>query len=155
MDMMNMKFRNNYFDVISCIESMTYAKERKGLFTEIYRMLKNNGRVIVADIFPKQGFIDKNNQDVANDEIIEREEFQSLLETIGYKNINFQDITINIMPSSRRLYIMSILANPIENILKCIGIKTDMLSLSITGAHNRRISLKKKLGAYLIFYAEK
>jgi hypothetical protein len=74
---------------------------------------------------------------------------------MGFRNIEFLDITQNVMPSSRRIHLLSVLGLPIWRFLKLLGLRTETnLNNFVAGTHQYKI-LKDGLGVYGVFYAEK
>jgi len=162
-DFTNMNFPNNFFDVIWGLESICYAENKKIFLSETKRILKKNGRIIVAD-----GFLNKEN--LATNEKKEMKkwldgwavpnlanvtEFRKYLKELSFKNIQFKDIKENVMPSSVRMYRASIHEYPIRKILEWTGLGTKMRTDNIVSAFYQHKTLKKGLWTYGIFYAKK
>ncbi len=162
-DFTNTGFPKNSFDVVWGLESICYAKNKKIFLSEAKRILKNKGRIIIAD-----GFLKK--ESLTNDEkkdmhkwldgwavpnLSSVKELQRYMEELGFKNIKFNDITKNVMQSSKRMYKASLFAYPIGKLLEWVGIRTSMQTKNIISAYYQHTTLKKGLWTYGIFYAEK
>ena len=156
-------FPDSYFDAVFGLESICYAENKKDFLKETRRILKNNGRMVIAD-----GFLKKENLEINEKKEMEKwldgwyvpnlagiNEFRIYLEELGFKNIEFRDITENVMPSSVRLYRASIPAYPIGKFLELVKIRTKKQTGNIVSASYQYKTLKKGLWAYCIFYAEK
>ena len=106
MDYNNMSFQDDEFDVIIALESLCHAKDKLPFLKSSYRILGNNGRLIIADYFvtdnimsPKQqDEIDKLSDEYAVD-LYSFEKFKQILDYLPFSNIKFLDITDNILNS--------------------------------------------------------
>ena len=104
------------------IESVCHSLEKRTFLKEARRLLKPGGRLILAD-----GFATKRQGDAVDQQrmqswlkgwacsnpLDQADTFRSKLEEEGFRNIQFFDITANVMPSSQRLYGVSWLAIPL------------------------------------------
>jgi len=156
------KFPRNSFDVVWGLESICYAENKKDFLSEARRILKNKGRIIVADGFIKKSLTDEEEGKMNNwldgwavPNLAGVNEFKKYLEELGFNNIEFKDITKNVMPSSARLYMASIFGYPIGKLLEWAGIRTKIQTKNIISAYYQHITLKRGLWLYGIFYAEK
>lgn len=157
------KFPKNSFDVVWGIESVCHAENKKDFLSEAKRILKNNGRIIVADGFlKKEDLTDEEKRDMnkwlyewAVPNLASINEFQKYLEELNFKNIELKEVTKNVMPSSKRMYIASLFAYPIGKFLEWARIRTEMQTKNIISAYYQHITLKRGLWTYGIFYAEK
>ncbi len=155
-DFMNTNFKENSFDVIWCLESACHAKNIRDFLAESKRILKNTGRIIVADGFLKKENVTKNEErdiskwlDVsAIQNLVSVSEFQKYLAELGFKNIKFMDVTKNVMPYSRWLYNAA-------KFLRFADVVTKMQMIYTIFEYYQYVTLKKGLWVYGIFYAEK
>lgn len=162
-DYMNLDFPDNTFDAVWGLESICYAEDKKEFLSQAKRVLKKNGRIIIAD-----GFIKKEN--LTNKEkkylslwfdgwaipnLASVNEFKKNLEELGYSNIEFKDITKNVMPSSKRMYLISVSLYPLGKILEWMNLRTRAQTNNIIAAINQYKVAKNNIAVYGIFYAEK
>jgi tocopherol O-methyltransferase len=162
-DFIDTRFPPESFDVVWQLESMCYAENKKELLAETWRILKKGGRLIIADGFQKKQKFNENEQRIVNEWFVgwavpnvpKIREFGDYLKSMGFRNIEFLDITQNVMPSSRRIHLLSVLGLPIWRFLKLLGLRTETnLNNFVAGTHQYKI-LKDGLGVYGVFYAEK
>jgi len=162
-DFMDTNFSPNSFDVVWGLESICHGENKKVFLTKAKRVLKNNGRIIIADFFLKKENLTNNEKRDMNKwlygwalpNLSSVTEFQKYLEELGFKNIEFRDITKNVMPSSRYMYLLAIIGYPVYKFLEYFNIRTKMQIENIISAYYQHKTLKKDLWTYGIFYAEK
>jgi len=67
MDFLNTSFADNSFDVVWAIEAVCHANDKKKFIMEAFRLLKKNGRLIIAD-----GFAAKNNYNAEENKLMKK-----------------------------------------------------------------------------------
>lgn len=162
-DFADTKFPKESFNVVWAIESVCYAKSKKDFLSEAWRILKRGGRIIIADGFQKKERFSDSEQKIVNElfkgwavpNFPKIKEFENYLKFLRFKNIEFIDITQNVMPSSKRLYHLGVFGLPIWRLLKFFRLKTETNVNNLIAGINQHKILKDGLGAYCVFYAEK
>lgn len=163
MDFSKTTFKDKYFDVVWAIESVCHADDKKSFIKEAFRVLKEGGRLVLAD-----GFASKNQYDPSERSLMKKwlngwgvnfletsEYFKKYSKEAGFKNISFLDVTKNVIPSSRRLYIYSFPALLFGRSAEFVRMRTKIQTGNIVAAHYQYKALKRRLWKYGIFYAEK
>ncbi len=163
MDYLNTSFVDNSFDVVWAIESVCHADNKKRFVTEAFRLLKKGGRLIIAD-----NFASKDNYNVQEDKLMEKwlngwginfletsHDFENYSKNAGFNKISFSDITKNVMPSSKRMYLHSLPALFLGKVAEFVGVRTKVQTGNIFSAYYQHKVLRKGLCKYGIFYAEK
>jgi ubiquinone/menaquinone biosynthesis C-methylase UbiE len=56
MDFENMDFNNNVFDIVFGLESVCHANSKEKFIKEAFRVLKNKGKILVADGFASKDY---------------------------------------------------------------------------------------------------
>jgi tocopherol O-methyltransferase len=116
MNYMQTTFAPESFDVVWGNESICYADDKNAFVQEAYRLLKPGGRLILGE-----GFVTKpeNNQIPAVRKMLNGwqinyldtpQNFLNHMQSAGFKTQQFTNITTNVMPSARRLLVISVLA---------------------------------------------
>ena len=161
-DYMNTKFKSNSFDVIFALESVCYSDKEKFL-RESYRLLKKNGRLMVADFFnSKSNFSEKEKKLIKKwlkgwivDSLETPLFFKTKSKEIGFKNIKYEKINDKVMNSSKRMYLASFPGFIVTYISNFLGIRNKFQTRNVVAAYFQHKALKENLWEYGIFYAEK
>jgi cyclopropane fatty-acyl-phospholipid synthase-like methyltransferase len=162
-DFTKTRFNDGSFNVVWAIESVCHAKDKRRFLKEAYRLLKKGGRLVAADAFLKKNNMTPEEQKIALTfmkglavpSAIHAEEFKDYLKRLNYKNIKFFDKTREVMPSSKRLYVMCRLASPFALIFEKLKIIDKMLRNNIAAGIVQYEGLKKDIASYGVFYAER
>ena len=92
---------DNKYDILFSIESAFHYDTREKFFDESYRVLKNNGKMVIADIVLKDNYflnfpvyITKQFFEIPQDNLITKEKWIKQLEDRGF-SVQYTDITDN------------------------------------------------------------
>ena len=150
------------FDVIWGLESICYA-ERKGDFVrEAARLLRAGGRIIVADGFlSNREFTPDERADLyrwidgwAAPNLARVDEFEGYLRDAGFAEIEYEDITKAVMPSSRRIHRTSLLSLPVGKLLGLLGLRSAVQRAASVASRFQYPTLTRGLWQYGIFCAD-
>jgi tocopherol O-methyltransferase len=161
-DFCNTGLQSSNYNVVYGIESFCHADEKLEVLKESYRLLKNEGKLVVLDFFWKGN--EKTNKDKiamknwasswAISDFAYENDFEEILKQVGFKNIKKHIVTKNVAPSIRRLFYIFIPSYFIDLLLRSIGKRK--------GKHENMFSAlyqyqcyKRSLWNYCIFTAEK
>lgn len=163
MDFENMNFPDGKFDVVWGIESICHANSKKKFIDDSYRILKPNGRLVIAD-----GFATKENFTDGEKNIMQKwlsgwgvnfletqNNFEAFSKNIGFREITFSDVTQKVMQSSKRLYKYSFPAMFFGKIAEFLKMRTKTQTGNIIAARYQYKAIMSGLWKYGIFYAEK
>lgn len=159
----NTKFDNETFDVVWAIESVCHAAKKSDFLNEAHRILKKDGRLVLADGFIKRDPIDKNEGKLLDEfcvglelpNMVKFSDFEKKLDAIGFKDIIAEDKSDEVRPSSKKLYNMCRIAYPISIITGWLGITPKLLTLNNLAGIKQYEGSKSGLFCYGVFYAKK
>jgi len=163
-DFCNTGFPDESFTKIFGLESICYAEEKEDFIREAFRLLKPGGILVVADGFLKRKNLNKEEQQILTEWYTgwalpntgtTVSEFHEKLAKIGFKKIEFEDRTQEVLPSSRRIYLINMVLYPFVRILNLIKVLSDTNTLDIKASLNQYHIFKKQIGLYGIFSAQK
>lgn len=162
-DFTNTRFFQNSFDVVWALESICYAEKKRDFLCEAKRILKNKGRIVVADGFLKKAGLTENEKDDVDrwlggwavPNLASVDEFRKYLEELNFRNIGFTEITKNVMPSSKRMFATGVLTYLLGKSLELVGIRTRTQTNHIVAIFYQHLTLRRGLWTYGIFDAEK
>ena len=156
-------FPDKSFDVVWGLESICYAESKKMFLQEAWRVLKDGGRLIVADGFLNKKPSSKKEEYYFNNwlegwavsNLTSINEFKNYLKNTGFQNIMLRNVTKNVMPSSKRMYLATIFSYPLAKAMELLGLRTRVEMKNMYSAFYQYSCLKKGLWAYSIFCAKK
>jgi len=109
-------FPDNTFDVAWCIESMETAQDKTAYFTEMKRILKPGGRILIADIFKPQAYNIDDEKDMqtmingwAMSDILSVAEMHEMSNRHGFAVKEMVDVTKEVKKSVAKIYFASVL----------------------------------------------
>jgi tocopherol O-methyltransferase len=163
MDYVRTGFSADLFDVVWAIESVCHAENKEEFLKEAHRILKREGKIIVADAFLKRDI-----RDAQEETLIEQLRegfavpnltaiagFERTLKTVGFKNVKYWDKTHAVKPSSRRMYVMCLISDYIFQIGQRFTVIDEVLRNSVLAGIAQYKAVKADLCGYLVFYGEK
>lgn len=107
------KLDENSFDLFWALESTVHAKSKKNVISEAGRLLKPGGRIMICEYFlrstpelneEEEALMKPWYDGWAMPKFWTQEEYKLELEKEGFTNVEFHDITNNVIPSFKRLY---------------------------------------------------
>lgn len=156
-------FPDESFDVVWGLESVCHAVDKNKFVKEAYRLLKPQGRLVIADGFALQNnysLTEKNSMSkwlkgwgVESLETVSN--FETFLKANHFQQVTCRNITKNVLPSSKKLYWISFPALLFSKIGELLCLRNKIQTNNIVGAHYQYITLKKKLWTYALFSAIK
>ena len=151
------------FDVVWALESMCYGEHKQDFLKESFRVLKPGGRLVIADGFLTREDLNSQEQNIVSrwcrgwaiPNVVSVERFREHLNGVGFQKIQFQDVTQQVTPSSKRIYIGSLLFYPLGVLLCWLGLRSEIQTRGIASGYYQYIARKRGLGVYGIWSAEK
>ena len=156
-------FADESFDVVWAIESVCHATDKSEFLKEAFRILKKDGRLIMADFFKKDDLQGKDAQQIkqwahgwAVEDFSTKEEFEKQLKHAGFSEIKIEDASNAIIPSAKRLYHSYFIGSILGFLYRLVNRNPTLQGKkNIQTAYLQYKTLQKKLWKYLIVLAEK
>lgn len=153
-------FPSGVFDVVLALESACYTEDKRSFLEEAKRVLKKGSRLVIADGFSREGLEEGEKTEMgkwlkgwAIPNLSSVREFRGYLEELGFSNVQFRDITKNVMSSSLRMYRIGSLFCPIGRALEVLKLRTKVQNSSTRSAIYQHKTLKNGLWTYGVFSA--
>ncbi len=110
-DYLQTGFVTSYFDRVIYSESLAHAEDKVALLRETRRILKNEGRVVIADAFLNHRNLDANETQLVNwaengwvlPPLSTIKQMVEALHIAGFARVVIEDVTTNILPSTSRM----------------------------------------------------
>jgi len=164
MDFHKIDFSEQTFDVVISIESICHSSEQPKVLGEIYRTLKPNGRLAIAD-----GYFAKDIKNLTDTEkeiaricfegvkvppLAERETFEKWLKFTGFQEVEWFDKTKNILKISKKISSLAKMLLPLSGVLGFLGIR-EIGTPHVKAFINQYYAWRDGLGVYGMFSARK
>lgn len=159
MDYMHTDFEDKTFSAVWGLESICYANSKKDFIKEAYRVLKDNGRLIIGDGFASREHYEGNDAWLMKrwmdgwlvNNLITPEQFSKYGREAGFSETSYRNVTPFVKKTSRIMLCVSLPFLPLHILDRVFRIKqypTDAL-------WNQYFAMKKSLWEYGIFMARK
>jgi len=159
MDFTATDFREDSFDIILGLESVCYAEDKTSFIKEAYRILREGGRLAVADGFLRKQSLNRVDRFCLNNwiegwavpNLAQVDMFHNGLKEMGFGNTEFTDITEAILPSSREIFRRGVLGWPVYGLKRRSPVRMN----HVKGCIFQYLALKRGIWSYGVFYGEK
>jgi ubiquinone/menaquinone biosynthesis C-methylase UbiE len=170
-DFTKTEFPDKSFDVVWCLESTPHATDKLAVLSEAWRVLKDQGRLVVASYFRRERDLTKHQQILlrnwtdgwAMPDLVKASIFKQNLEKAKFNEITYRNITSFIRPSSRYMFLSCAKFFPtglfLRFLTKYVGAWqkgfSDEEMKNIVGGFFQYITLRRKLWEYGVFTSKK
>lgn len=156
-------FDDGLFDVVWGLESVCYAVQKDAFVKEAFRLLKNEGRLVIADGFAKRReFTEKewkvivtclNGWSVPN--LATPDEMKRYAKASGFRSIVYQDISKYTLRSARYMYRTALINYPLQKISRLLRLRTDVQNANYLAGLYQYQLMKNGVSGYGIINAIK
>lgn len=155
-------FPDDSFSVVWAVESVCHAEDKADFLREAFRLLRPGGRLILCDGFESRpeysheeaALMQRWVHGWAVDQLANAESFEAQARQAGFASIQFQNITENVLPSSRRLYRMASFSLFFGRIAETLRLRSQIQTQNIVAARDQHLALQRGLWHYGMFYGE-
>ncbi len=161
-DYIHTDFADNSFDVVWAIESVCHAERKIEFLKEAHRILRKNGRLVVADGFllrkplsPERNLYDKFLAGLALPNLAQVADFRENMKEVGFVGSRFFDKTDAIKKSAKILYERCLIAYPFARVANVLGLIPDIVFKNGPAGIAQYKMVKAGLVGYGIFLGKK
>lgn len=156
-------FPKESFDVVWAVESVCHAPQKITFIKEAYRLLRPKGTLIVADGFRARRRYTSGQAQLMRSwldgwvvpDLDHHEDFVKTMARVGFCQLQYQNITHNVLPFSRWVARRAALLTPLAQILRVLGIFTQLRVNNGIAAIKQHDALASGLWEYGVVVGEK
>ncbi len=162
-DYLDTPYADASFDVVWAQESVAHAEHKDAFLAEAFRLLRPGGRLIVVDFFRwRRPYAEPDERqllgalaDWASPDLSTAGEFDAWARQAGFVDITWRDITDNVRPSWKRLYLLAMAMYPAGVVLRMMRLRKAVQHGNMRGAVNGWRTLQRGLWHESIMAARK
>lgn len=162
-DFCDTPFGDRSFDVVWGLESVCYAVRKQEFVREAYRILKDNGRLVIADgLRNRSEFTAEewkvvvtclNGWSVPN--LATAAELLSYMTDAGFPQTDYRDISRFTLPSAKYMHHTALLTYPLQKISRLLRIRNEVQNANYLAGLHQYSLMKQGISGYGILSATK
>jgi tocopherol O-methyltransferase len=145
-----------HFDVVWAQESVCHAGDKEAFVATAHRVLKPGGRLVMTEYLrPRRPHASAGERTLhrwlsgwAIPDLATADEFEGWLLNAGFREVQLKDITANVRPSLRRLYVMTMLLYPGAASLRALRLRSSVQHGNLVAARTQWTALQRGLWLY-------
>lgn len=151
------------FDFVWAQESLCHASDKGAFYAEAARLLRPGGRVIVAEFVRSGRHLSAETERIvrvwldgwAIPDLDTCAEHVASIERAGLEPATVSDVTINVLPSLRRLFRLAWLGLPVDLVLGSLGLRDATQHGNVVAAFRQFQAIRRKAWFYGLLCARK
>jgi cyclopropane fatty-acyl-phospholipid synthase-like methyltransferase len=151
------------FDLAYGLESINYAPSKRQYLSEVFRVLKPGGRMVVQDGFRVDRALSPAEHRLQESwlegwlvpNLSSLPEFAQYAAEVGFVDVEQRDCTASVTRSCRRLYRITMACYPIAASLHLLGARSDVQHGNVRAARDQYRAMRRGLWGYGIVAANK
>lgn len=155
-DFTDVKASDASFDVVWALESASCALDKREFMAEAFRVLRPGGRFVSSDGFRrKRSYAPEDEAQLkrfllgwAIPDLVTPDEFVTSMQSVGFTDVKFDDVSENAEPSMRRLYQLSVWSLPISRLMAKLKLMPQSTVQCAEGSYEQYKAYKKGLCMY-------
>jgi cyclopropane fatty-acyl-phospholipid synthase-like methyltransferase len=156
-------FPDASFDVVWALESLCHAVDKRAFYREAFRLLRPGGRLVVAEYVRTARDLDAGTAALMNEwlagwsmpDLDTRDEHVAAAAGAGFADVKLVDYTWATRRSLRRLYKLSLVAWPINEVLHRLGFRSKAQHSNVVASRRQYQLLERGAWFYGILSAER
>jgi cyclopropane fatty-acyl-phospholipid synthase-like methyltransferase len=156
-------FPDASFDVVWAHESLCHAVDKRAFYQEAFRVLRPSGRLVVAEYVRTKRNLDPASAALMAEwlagwsmpDLDTSEEHVAAAKSVGFADVRLVDHTWATRPSLRRLYKLSLIAWPINQVLHGVGFRSKAQHSNVAASRRQYELLERGAWFYGILSAVK
>ncbi len=151
------------FDAVIAIESLCHLADKRRFFDEAIRLLRPGGRVVVADFMRTRSDQDDDDRQIMEEwrdgwsmsDLGTPDDHIAAASAAGFAETMASDVTDNVRPSLRRLYLLTYLGLPLSILFRGMSIRNEHGHRNVIASRRQFQALNRNLWRYMHFSATK
>ncbi|RDZ65702.1 hypothetical protein C5B90_04930 [Haloferax sp. Atlit-12N] len=151
---------DNAFDVVWGLEAICYAENKRDFLEEAYRVLDDDGRIVVADGYRSERDLRERDEQLMRKwldgwkvpDLAHVDDFRAHMEDIGFEEVTADNIDEHVLPFSRGTFMSSFPRYVLVKLREQLGRGTPTEVAHVIACHYQYRTLRQGLWSYNIVH---